>query len=83
MTRSRRGRTPTGSSHSQKLRQSISGDDLDSEERGERLEIIEKWVYNLVNADVITLVPKAHVAVHEASSAAIDSITQLTVVHRN
>jgi hypothetical protein len=39
-------------------------------------------VDDLVDADVVTLVPEDRVLVHEPSGAAFDSATQLAVYHR-
>jgi hypothetical protein len=42
----------------------------------------QRLVSDLVDADVVTPVPEDQVLVHEPSSAAFDSSTQLAVFHR-
>jgi len=42
----------------------------------------QNLVNDLIDADVVTLVPEDHVLVHEPSGTAFDSTTQLAVFHR-
>jgi len=42
----------------------------------------QRLVNDLVDADVVTLVPEDQVLVHEPSGTAFDSSTQLAVFHR-
>ncbi|QRV18062.1 hypothetical protein JMJ58_24380 (plasmid) [Haloterrigena salifodinae] len=42
----------------------------------------QRLVSDLVDADVVTLVPEDQVLVHEPSGTAFDSSTQLAVFHR-
>ncbi|MFC7131398.1 hypothetical protein [Haloferax chudinovii] len=41
----------------------------------------QRLVNDLVDADVVTLVPEDHVLIHEPSGAIFDSSTQLAVFH--
>ena len=45
-------------------------------------ESAKNLVSDLVDADVVTLVPEDQVLVHEPSGTAFDSTTQLAVFHR-